>query len=150
MLITKGNIAVRAGEELRIWGITSNITPEITTSLINRLDELAAALTEDGLNSGYLYPDEYGYSDPDDDSGLELWMVQPFSVLLARDAAASFGPTKLAAVDQQKVMKANESLENGLVEVEGSKYPETLPVGTGNDNYIGSGAFYRGNEPAEG
>lgn len=150
MEITKNDIVKRAAEELRISGITVNVTPEEATSFLGRLDELAASLAQDGLDAGYLFPDEYGQSDPNEDSGLELWMVRPFAMLLANDAASSYGPEKAMAVNQVKVDQAMDTLANGLVEIAGSKYPDTLPVGASNECLGADTYFYDGSQPSEG
>lgn len=147
MLIKKIDIVLRAAEELKISGISTSANPDEVVSFINRLDELMAMLSNDGLDLGYLYPSEYGRSDPDDNSGLELWMVNPVSMLLASDMASSYGAEKAASVDPRKVANAMESLSNGVVEVAGTKYPETLPVGSGNQYLESDDYFYRGNLP---
>lgn len=147
MLIKKIDLAARAAEELKISGITTSASPDEIASFINRLDELMATLSHDGVDLGYLYPAEYGNSDPDDNSGLELWMVNPVAMLLASDIASSYGPDKAVAIDQRKVANAMESLSNGAVEVAGTKYPETLPVGSGNQYLETDDYFYRGDLP---
>lgn len=147
MLIKKINIVSRAAEELKISGISTTATPDEIVSFLNRLDELMAALSSEGLDLGYLYPSEYGTSDPDDDSGLELWMVNPVSMLLASDMASSYGVDKASSVDPRKVTNAMRTLSNGVVEVSGSKYPKTLPIGSGNQRLESGDYFYYGDLP---
>lgn len=149
MLIKKVDIVNRAAEELRISGLTTNPTPNEVVSFVGRLDELMAQYQNDGLDCGYFFPSEYGESDVNDDSGLEMWMVRPVSMMLAYDIASSFGAAKAQAIDYQKVIKAMDSLSNGLVEVEGAKYPNTLPTGGANQYQRNDCYFYSGNEPSE-
>lgn len=148
MQIRKLDIVNRSAEELIISGITSRITSEESTSFIGRLDEMMASLSEEGYDLGYLYPAAYGGSCGTDDSGLELWMVRPIAILLADDISSSFG--KYGAVSQMKISDAYDILANGTVEIEGGKYPHTLPVGSANE-YHGRDSYfyYSGNHPRE-
>lgn len=147
MQIRKIDLMLRSAEELKISGITSDLNPEEAVSFLGRLDELMANLAEDGLDAGYMFPENYGESDPDDDSGLSLWMVRPIAVLLADDISSSFG--RAETISPLKISAAYDSLSNGLVEIEGSKYPRTMPIGTANE-YLGVYSyFYKGNSPRE-
>lgn len=150
MIVKKVDIANRAAEELSISGIASEPTVKEISSFIGRLDELAAQLKSDGLDCGYLMPENYGESEPSDDSGLDLWMVRPVAVLLAGDIASSYGPAKLMSFDRSKLTGAMDSLANGLVEIGWSKYPETLPVGQANEYLETDRYFYNGDLPLEG
>jgi hypothetical protein len=149
MQIKKIDVINRAAEEIRISGLTTTATPEEISSFLNRLDEMMSTLKNDGLDCGYIFPFSYGESDPNDDSGLELWMIQPISVLLSSDIASTYGSEKMALINPMKVRDARDSLSNGLVEIEGSKYPTTLPIGQANQ-YLGSDPYYYfGHEPKE-
>lgn len=150
MIIKKVDVANRAAEELAISGITSKPTDSEVNSFIGRLDELAAQLKSDGLDCGYLMPENYGQSEPSDDSGLDMWMVRPMAVLLAGDIASSYGPAKSMSFDRSKLSDAMDSLANGLVEIGWSKYPETLPTGQANEYLETDRYFYNGDLPLEG
>jgi hypothetical protein len=149
--IKKIDIVNRAYSKLRISGLTSGAIPSEITEAVMRLDDFIAALQ---WNIGYIQPINYGQSDPNDDSGLTIDAVDPLTTLLAESLALDFGAKKIAIVStpafQKMVNDAKATLARNYVEIEGAKYPETLPTGIANeypntvDNY-----FYGGEEPLE-
>ena len=144
MTVKKVDLVNRAYSKLKISGLTTNALPEEVKAAVDRLDDFVAALQWD---IGYIQPDQYGKGDSQDDSGLTPDIVDPITTMLAEALAADFGDAKMALVSapvfQKMLSNASATLARKFVEIEGSKYPETLPVGTANEypnNY--SGYFY--------
>ncbi len=143
-MIKKISIVNGAYSELEISGITFNPSPEDITLALTMMDNKAAMLDVDIDDTGWLQPDEYGQSDPDDDAGIEPWLVWPLQIVLADALASSFGKT----FDYSKVKDAYRMLNKGLVSNVTSKYPDTLPLGAANqDDY--SPYFYGDNLPKD-
>lgn len=140
-MIAKGDITTGAFRLLRIWGITSKPKPEEIQDALTILDDYALELESDGLLTGYQSPEEYGCSDPNDDSGLADWMAGPFKKLLAVQVGLLYG--KSASVDLAGIAKMSiQSLQHALVIVPPAQLPGTLPKGSGNEWAYNDNKFY--------
>lgn len=149
--VKKVDIYNRALSKLRISGLTVNPNPTESQNAVNRLDDFIAALPWD---IGYLQPELYGESDPNDDSGVTVDVVDPLSTLLCESLAVDYGEKKIAIVStplfSKMVSEARATLARKYVEIEGGKYPDTLPTGIANEypNTVNS-YFYNGDQPSE-
>ena len=143
MIITKIDIINDAYSKLRISGLTVDPTPEDISIALTRLAGVIGALPWD---IGYIYPETIGGDDANSDSGLAIDVFDPVSTLLAYRVAPDFGK-QLSPADYSDAMSV---LARKFSDVEGSKYPETLPTGIANEypNTINR-YFYDGAQPSE-
>ena len=95
---------------------------------------------------GYIFPNAIDGDDPNDDSGLTIDLYDPVSSMLAFRLAPDFGK-QFSAIENSDAMA---TLARKFAEIEGSKYPETLPIGSANQypNSV-SRYFYNGSQPSE-
>jgi len=151
MIITKNSILDQVFDKLKINGKTVRADSDDMVRALARQDSYIAALPWD---VGYLQPSTFGDSDPDDDSGITIDILDPITTILASNLASSYGQAKVAIVSSPQfassVMDAMATLARKFVEIEGGKYPDTLPVGIANEypNTLDS-YFYRGGQPSE-
>ena len=126
---------------IRISGLTSKAIPEEIEAALQVADDYAGELLSTGLDVGWVQPLEYGQSDPDDYSGLNVQTIGPFKKLLAIELVDYFGkqapPTLYSNAD-----KGMRSLEQLLVNVNPAQNPGTLPMGSGNEWDYRSDKFY--------
>ena len=145
---TKIDILKRSASRLKISGLTVDLSPNEVEEWVCYLDDyMATVLNNEYPNIGYLQPDTYGESDPNDDSGLERWMIKPVTILLADDISGSYG--KKGAITYQEVSKAEDDLASGLVAVDGAKFPVTMPIGQANEYPYRFSNFYKGSNPKQ-
>lgn len=125
---------------IRISGLTSQAIPEEIETALQVADDLAGEI-QSTLNLGWIQPLEYGTSDPDDFSGLDVQTVGPFKKLLALEVVDYFG--KVAPITlQTNAAKGMRSLEQLLVNVRPLQNPATLPIGSGNEWDYRTDKFY--------
>lgn len=126
---------------IRISGLTSEAIPEEIEAALQVADDYAGELLSTGLDIGWVQPLEYGQSDPNDYSGLNVQTIGPFKKLLALELVDYFG--KVAPMSLQiNADKGMRSLEQLLVNVNPSQNPGTLPIGSGNEWDYRSDKFY--------
>lgn len=142
MEILKIDIVNDAATKLRINGLTTTLSASEVSLLVNRLDAFVAGLPWD---IGYIYPDVYGGSDVNEVSGIEPGALDSLSTLLADAISGDFGKQ----YDPRRVIDARSNLARQYVEIEGSKFPTTLPVGIANEWPTFASSFYRGGSPSE-
>jgi hypothetical protein len=126
---------------IRISGLTSQAIPEEIETALQVADDYAGELLSTGLDVGWVQPLEYGQSDPDDYSGLNVQTIGPFKKLLAIELVDYFGK-QLPMALQINADKGMRSLEQLLVNVLPSQNPGTLPIGSGNEWNYRSDKFY--------
>lgn len=141
MIITKNDIIIEAFSKLKISGVTTVATPEDTHMALRRLAGIVGALQVD---IGYIYPSQIGDDDPSDDSGISIDAFDPLSTILAYSLAPDFGKE----YSPLEKINADNKLCQLYTEIEGSKYPTTLPVGIANETYTDR-EFYDGEQPLE-
>lgn len=125
---------------IRISGLTSEAIPEEIETGLQVADDLAGEI-QSTLNLGWIQPLEYGTSDPDDFSGLDVQTIGPFKKLLALEIVDYFG--KVAPITlQQNAANGMRSLEQLLVNVRPLQNPGTLPIGSGNEWDYRTDKFY--------
>lgn len=140
-MVTKGDIVEGAYKLLTIWGISLGPSNEDTTFGLEVIDDYAKQLESDGLMMGYISPEAYGQSDPNDDSGLSDWMAGPMKKLLAIEVMTAFGKPltpQLLRISEQGL----RSLEHAIVKVPVAQNPGTLPKGSGNEWAYRDNKFY--------
>lgn len=143
-MITKGDIVSGALQVLATEGLLLKPMADDQRTALQHLDDMAATYQALGVDAGYINPAQYGTSTGSDDSGLDVGAVGPYKVLLAGYIAQQYGksvnPGQLDWAD--KMLRAIS-----LKEVGGTKYPETLPMGSGNYDGPNEEVFYRGGLP---
>ena len=125
---------------IRISGLTSEAIPEEIETGLQVADDLAGEISTT-LNLGWIQPLEYGTSDPDDFSGLDVQTVGPFKKLLALEIVDYFGKTPSIKL-QENAAKGMRALEQLLVNVRPLQNPATLPIGSGNEWDYRTDKFY--------
>ncbi len=125
---------------IRISGLTSQAIPEEIETALQVADDLAGEI-QSTLNLGWIQPLEYGTSDPDDFSGLNVQTVGPFKKLLALEVVTYFGKQTPLSL-QTNAAKGMRSLEQLLVNVRPLQNPATLPIGSGNEWDYRTDKFY--------
>lgn len=93
MSYTKGQIVEAAFEELALAGYVYDVTPDEVMTGIKRLDMMMALWGRVGQRLGYVGNVEPDSADPDQDSGLPDWSIEPVMLNLAIRLAAGFGKT---------------------------------------------------------
>lgn len=145
MVIPKIELIIEAYSKLRINGLTSKSNSEETTLALRRMTGVIASLP---WNVGYIMPESIGDDDPNDDSGITVDTFDPLTTIIAHKVSGDFG--KPGAISPTEYYDACEILARKFVEVEGSKYPEILPVGGANQYPDSlSNYFYKGCQPSE-
>ena len=143
-MITKADIISGALQILAVDGLLLQPMADDQSTALQHLDDMAASYTAYGQDSGYIQPAEYGTSTPSDDSGIDVGLGAPFKILLAEYIASQYGK-QLDPFKKDWAMKmlVAQTLDN-LVS---TKYPTTLPVGSGNYDGPNTDVFYRGGLP---
>lgn len=143
-MITKADIVSGALQHLAVEGLLLQPLADDNRIALQHLDDMAASYAAQGLDTGYIQPLAYGTSTPSDDSGVDLGLVGPMKVLLATYIAQQYGKMP----DPIKLQWATQQLTAQLTAVEPTKYPITLPVGSGNyDNDVVGENYFRGGWP---
>jgi hypothetical protein len=143
-MITKAHIVDGALQMLAVEGLLLQAMADDQRIAIQHLDDMAAAYTALGLDGGYILPLEYGSSTASDDSGVDVGLAGPYKALLAAYIAQQYGKQ----VDPSKTDWAMKMLAAQAIESVGTtKYPVTLPMGSGNYDGPESDVYYRGGLP---
>jgi len=142
-MITKGKLIDGAFQHLSIEGLLLQPMAQDQVSALSHADDLAAMYAGKGLDCGYLQPASYGDSTASDDSGIDASLAGPFKILLAGYLANQYGKE----LNPSKLDFADKAFQQQLVTVVGTKYPSTLPIGSGNYDYSDDDNFYRGGLP---
>lgn len=143
-MITKGDLIKGAMQHLAADGLLMQPMAQDSQDALQHLDDFAASYAAIGQDIGYLQPLEYGTSTQADDSGVDVGLVGPIKVLLAGYIANMFGKE----LNPNKLSWAENMLAKQLIDIAGSKYPTTLPVGSGNYDTF-SQTYYRGGLPLD-
>lgn len=141
MKISKGSLVSGTYALMRISGLTKQSTPEDITAALQVADDYSQELKESGLDLGWQYPNEYGLSDPDDNSGITPAMAGPFKKLLFIELCSFFGKEPPIAV-VKTAADGMRILEQLLVDVPDAQNPSTLPIGSGNEEDYRDRTFY--------
>ena len=143
-MITKAHIVDGALQMLAVEGLLLQAMADDQRIAIQHLDDMAAAYTALGLDGGYILPLEYGSSTGSDDSGVDVGLAGPYKALLAAYIAQQYGKQ----IDPGKTDWAMKMLQAQSIESVGTtKYPVTLPMGSGNYDGPESDVYYRGGLP---
>lgn len=136
----KIDLIIGAYQLLRISGLTVDPTPEDVSIALNVMDDYGAQLST-MYETGYIQPDEYNQSDPNDQSGIDREIASAFKKMLAVELATFFGKEitrTLATISE----KAERALQQHLVSVPNAQNPATLPLGSGNEWDYRTDKFY--------
>lgn len=130
MATTKREIVEQAYGELSLQGYVFDLSPEEFLDALKRLDRLMASL-DMVIALGYNLPANPNDTDPDDDSGLPDWAVDPVATNLAVRLAPGNGKnlsqdTRIAAKNGLNMLLARTA------QIPRTQYPDNLPMGTGN------------------
>lgn len=144
---TKGDIVLLA---LRRAGIASSATltqpePQSVADALDDLEYLMAQFLVDGIDIGYL-PTEP--ASPDDDSGLELWAVEPVALQLTNKILVdNLRPVPDALASQ--IQKSYELICAQVAVIPSLARRNDMPVGAGNKPWFsGRDRFYIEPEPS--
>lgn len=137
---TKGDIVLLA---LRRAGIASSATltqpePQSVADALDDLEYMMAQYLADGVDIGYLPTDPVS---PDDESGLELWAVEPVALQLARVVLTDNIrpiPQELAA----KALAGDELIRAKVLIIPPLVRRNDMPVGAGNKDCGWDDRFY--------
>ena len=144
---TKGDIALLA---LRRAGIASSATltqpePASVGDALEDLEMMMAQWLVDGIEIGYLPTDP---PQPDDESGLELWAVEPVSLKLAEKILIdNLRPVPDALASQ--IQRGYELVCSQVAVIPSLARRNDMPVGAGNKpRFSGRDRFYIEPEPS--
>ena len=138
---TKGDIALLA---LRRAGIASSATltqpePASVGDALEDLELMMAQWLADGIDIGYLPTDP---PQPDDESGLELWAVEPVALKLAEKALID----NLRAIPDalaSQIQRGYELVCSQVAVIPSLTRRNDMPVGAGNKSWFsGRDRFY--------
>lgn len=90
-MITKNDIVLNAFSEMRISGITVSPNPTEVTDAITVLDNMMLNWENENICIGYIRPESYGQSDPNDDSGIPDTAVFAVVANLSKVLCPSYG-----------------------------------------------------------
>lgn len=139
-VITKGDLTKGAYQLIRISGITVVETPKQTQAALDVADDYAAEILP-FMDIGWQYPNNYGESDPADNSGLPVEYAGPFKKILALQLVEFFGK-QVTPMLAQLASAGMKSLEQSIVTVDDAQTPATLPFGSGNEQDYRDRTFY--------
>lgn len=138
---TKGDIALLA---LRRAGIASSATltqpePASVGDALEDLEMMMAQWLADGIDIGYLPTDP---PQPDDESGLELWAVEPVALKLAEKVLIdNLRPVQDALASQ--IQHGYELVCSQVAVIPSLARRNDMPVGAGNKSWFsGRDRFY--------
>lgn len=132
---TKGDIALLA---LRRAGIASSATltqpePASVGDALEDLELMMAQWLVDGIDIGYLPTDP---PQPDDESGLELWAVEPVALKLAEKVLIdNLRPVPDALASQ--IQRGYELVCSQVAVIPSLARRNDMPVGAGNNPWLG-------------
>lgn len=132
---TKGDIALLA---LRRAGIASSATltqpdPASVGDALEDLELMMAQWMADGIDIGYLPTDP---PQPDDESGLELWAVEPVALKLAEKVLIdNLRPVPDALASQ--IQRGYELVCSQVAVIPSLARRNDMPVGAGNKPWFG-------------
>ena len=140
----KGDLVQGAYEQLKIWGLTVSAVPEETQLALKRLNGMLLHWESKGIYLGWVVGDD----SPNDESGLPDWAQEAVFTNLALKLMPAYGKTPT----QLDVMQARESLlAISLSDFSNMEYPDTMPVGAGNQRYgYSSRRFFVESDPDAG
>ena len=143
-MITKADLVDGALQMLAVQGMLLQPMADDQRTALQHLDDMAASYNALGLDGGYIQPAQYGTSAGSDDSGVDVGLAGPYKALLAAYIAQQYGKQyDPAKTDWAMKMLAAQSIPS----VGSTKYPTTLPVGSGNYDGPNNDVFYRGGLP---
>lgn len=124
----KGEYVQAAYQQIQVSGITSKPTPAEEQIALNRLNGLLL----DWENKGLLLGWNVGAENPSDESGLPDWAYEAVVTNLALKIIPIYG--KIASKDQRD--EASDSYQSITLRcINNMEYPDTMPVGAGNQRY---------------
>lgn len=139
-MITKAHLVDGALQHLAVEGLLLQPMASDQQAAIQHMDDFMASYTEMGLDTGYIQPLVYGESSGADDSGVNAGLAGPVKIMLASYIATMYGKVfnpGLTAWAERVMMQLC------VTPVGDSKYPSTLPVGSGNYDGPNDNTFYR-------
>lgn len=149
---TKRAIVEQAYAELALSGWVWDLQPEEIQWAVQRLDMLMAQLAARGVNIGYALGDGPDSSDPDQDSGLLTYAIEPISLNLARAIAQGKGKSLQMMPETARRMKEGMDFLYSIAAQPGElQKPYYLPVGAGSKPwryYWGPFIFDRPQQPS--
>jgi hypothetical protein len=133
-----------AYEQLRIWGLTSSVTPVESELALKRLNGLLLHWENQGIYLGW----NIGADDVNDESGLPDWAQEAVFTNLAIKLMPVFGKT----ASREQAQEAAETYEAITLKCyDNMEYPDTMPVGAGNQRYgYSSRRFFVEEDPDRG
>ena len=124
----KADLIQGAYEQLRIWGVTRIPSPTETVLALKRLNGLLLHWENQNIYLGW----NVGADNPNDESGLPDWAQEAVFTNLALKLAPTFG--KMATPDMKS--EASETYNAICLSCYANmEYPDTMPVGAGNQRY---------------
>ena len=138
---TKGDIALLA---LRRAGISSSATltqpePASVGDALEDLELMMAQWLAEGIDIGYLTTDP---PQPDDESGLELWAVEPVALKLAEKVLIDNLRSVPDALESQ-IQRGYELICSKVAVIPSLARRNDMPVGAGNKTWFsGRDRFY--------
>lgn len=137
---TKGEIVLLA---LRRAGIASSATltqpePQSVADALDDLEYLMAQFLVDGINIGYLPTDPIS---PDDESGLELWAVEPIALQLTNKILVD-NLRPIPADLATQIQKSYELICAQVAVIPSLARRNDMPTGAGNKQWSSRDRFY--------
>lgn len=138
MSTTKREIIEGAFSDIGLAAFTFDISTEETTDALRKLDRMVAQWDSRGLRIGYALPTSPGNSSPAEIAGVPDIYASALVQNLAMLLAPSYGKT----ITQDMRINAKQSYSDLVARVAGRdivemRYPDTLPIGTGNKPFRG-------------
>ncbi len=127
-MITKGDIANRALECLRISGLTSKASPSDTRLALQAMEAMMLSWTNKGLNLSWIKSPYFTDPDPQEDSGISDASYEAVYVNLAVRLAPEFGKTPNQLDAMAKELYAG-LFDTTLPVQQNNEY---MPLGSGN------------------
>lgn len=142
-MTTKREIVLDAYSEVGIAEYNFDLSPEELNTARKRLDRMMA-LWETKVSIGYLMPVNPNDSDLDDESGLPDGAVLAAVLNLALQLAPGLGKT-LAPTTMIAAKAAYNSVLAQFAKIPQLRYPNNLPVGSGNKPLPNMDGFFNPN-----
>ena len=149
MRISKIDIVNGTYGLMRISGITVQPSPADIVTAIQVADDLAAQFKVSNLDTGWIQPDEYGASDPNDNSGLTIGLAGAFKKVLMFELLPYFGKPLTDNI-VKLYQDGMRTIEQYSVTVPDAQFGSTLPMGSGTelDNNWDSAFFNTPTDPS--
>lgn len=137
----KGEYIQAAYQQIQVSGITSNPTPQEDQTALIRLNSMLLDWEGKGVKLGW----NIGSDDPSSESGLPDWAFEAVITNLALKLLPIYG--KMASKEQRE--DASDSYQSITLScIENVEYPDTMPVGAGNQRYgYSSRRFFAESDP---